>query len=194
MKILSRVFLGAFMLALCLSAGTLPTINYELGAVGNGVDRYTYVVSNLTLAANEEIDLEFDATEFSVLSNPVAGSKFSVLLFQPNNPLGAPGDLSIAAISDGTVVTGPVSVDFTFTGVGNPGPQTFEINQYDANGNFVGLMASGSTSLLVTGVPEPSTSSLVLLAIALSGCCCWIRRGKSSPRDPGKRNSVFITF
>jgi hypothetical protein len=55
----------------------------------------------------------------------------------------------------------------------------------------VGLVASGNTSLLVTGVPEPQTSSLLLLALALGGLYC-IGRGRFSPRDPAKRD--FFLF
>ena len=193
MRTFFRVVLCVSVLTACLSATPIaPTIQFEVGVVGTGVDRYTYFVSGLTLQANEEIDLEFSANLFGVLSNPVVGGPFQVLLFQPNNPLGAPGDFSVAATSDNTVVTGPLSVDFTFTGPGTPGSQLFQINQFDANGKFVGLIASGNTSQLATAVPEPHTSDLILLALALAGFS-WVRQGRSSRGIRGEQGSFRVS-
>ena len=71
-------------------------------------------------------------------------------------------------------LAGPFSVDFKYTGTGQPGAQSFSLYQYDANGNPVGsnagLLSSGSTTLYSGAVPEPSSfwmSGLGLLAIGV---------------------------
>ena len=161
----------------------MATVQDQVQKLGNGLERYTYTVANLTLQANEEIDFEFDPKLFGVLSDPLAGNQFSVLVLQPNNPAGAPGEFSVAAISDDTAAVGPFSVDFTYIGAGAPGSQLFEINQYDSNGNFEGLVASGTTTLLPSSTPEPSTFGLAGVPFALYVFYRIRRRPKSCVRD-----------
>jgi hypothetical protein len=150
------------LLWLSLGAGLLgtnliaSTIEFQATRLGQNSYRYTYAVSDFTFGLNQELDIRFDPTLYGTLSNGLAGSEFSVLLLQPNNPPGTFGDYSALAQVQNPSLAVPFSVDFTFLGSGTPGSQPFLINQFDANGNFVLTLASGDTTLQETTVPEPA--------------------------------------
>jgi len=135
--------------------------------------RYTYDFTTLSLQANQEVDIRFSPTLYSTLTNGVAGSGFSLAVFQPNNPPGAFGDYAALALVNNPSLTGPFRVDFTFLGAGSPGAQPFFINQYDAAGNFLRIVDSGTTTPPGGNVPEPATwllgaAGLIFTAIAKS--------------------------
>src|SRR5687768_7485487 len=115
-----------------LSAGITFEVT-DLGVSGSGdpLFRYTYVLDGLTLLKNTEVDIRFDPALYGELSNPVAPPDFDVLILQPNNPPGVPGDYKPLALIDNPSQSGLFSVDFTFLGPGRPGSQPFFINQYD---------------------------------------------------------------
>lgn len=164
-----------------LLGGVLPaaTIQFDVINIGQNNYRYTYVVSGMTFAANQELDVKFDPALFLSLSNPHAPSGFSALVFQPNNPpgFGIFGDFSALATVNNPALS-PFSVDVIFLGQGLPGAQSFEINQYDSNLNFVGTLASGTTvpNGGVTATPEPSSFVLGGLGTLLGLAWCAVRR------------------
>jgi hypothetical protein len=101
--------------ALTLQAG--PIVQYQVTTVGTtstGLTqyRYNYQLSGFTLFVNEEIDIRFDPTLFDEIFNGVAGPGFDLLLFQPNQPPGVPGDYSALAGLNASL-SGTFSVDFT---------------------------------------------------------------------------------
>src|SRR5579884_2923537 len=104
-------------------AVTIQSQVSELGtnSSGEAEGRYTYFVSDLTLQSTQELDFRFDPALFDMISNPVADAAFSTLVLQPNNPPGVHGDYTLTPVADGTTVTGPFSIDFTYIGPGLPG-------------------------------------------------------------------------
>ena len=154
---LPRVLLLSALLAFSLSAG--PIVQYQVTTNGTA-GTYHYFVGGFDFLVNEALDIQFGQLGsnnlFGQLSNGVAPAGFDLKLFQPNNPPQAPGDYSALAIVDHPSLTGTFSVDFTLTGTGMPGSQVFSISQFDSNGKFVNLVASGSTQLVGSGVPEPA--------------------------------------
>lgn len=154
---LPRILLLSALLTFSLSAG--PIVQYQVTTNGT-TGTYHYFVGGFDFLLNEALDIQFGQlgsnNVFGQLSNGVAPAGFDLLLFQPNNPPQAPGDYSALALVDHPSLTGTFSVDFTLTGTGMPGSQVFSISQFDSNGNFVGLVASGSTQLVGSGVPEPA--------------------------------------
>jgi hypothetical protein len=153
-----------------LVAANLPagTVSYDFSTTpiappadapaGSTVLQVTYLLSNFTFLANEELDIAFDPTLYGALSNGQAPSGFSLNLFQPDSPPGAPGDFSALATINNPSLTGSFSADVVFYGTGQPGPQSYSINQYDAQDNFVDAVSSGSTTPATnTPVPEPSS-------------------------------------
>jgi hypothetical protein len=162
------------LLAVDLSAAT---IQFQVINVGPNQDRYQYFVSGVTLQANQALDIRFDPALDSNLTNGVAGSDFSLVLVQPNNPPGAPGDYRAIALTNNPSLAGPFSVDFTLLGAGTPGSQPFLINQYTSTGLFVSTISSGvTTAFAQTGVPEPATLSLGCMALLLGGIVRTARR------------------
>jgi len=141
--------------------------------LGGNNFRYTYDFTSLSLQANQEVDIRFSPTLYSTLTNGIAGANFSLAVFQPNNPPGSFGDYAALALINNPSLTGPFRVDFTFLGTGTPGSQPFVINQYDAGGNFLSIVDSGSTAAPGGPVPEPATwllgaAGLIFAAIAKS--------------------------
>ena len=63
---------------------------------------------------SDELDISFDPTVFTEISNGVAPPDFDLLLFQVNNPPGAQGDYSALAVVDHASLAGTFSVDFSY--------------------------------------------------------------------------------
>jgi hypothetical protein len=168
-----RILLLSAFFAFSLSAATIQFQATTTGTTG----AYEYFVSGFTamqpctdnpsLECSDEIDIDFDATVFSQISNGVAPAGFNLLLFQPNNPPQAPGDYSALAVVANPSLA-PFSVDFALTGTGTPTSQTFTINEFDNNGFFEGVATSGVTTLL-SSVPEPAGFSLIGIGMIIGG-------------------------
>jgi hypothetical protein len=153
------------------TSGTTGTYDYF---VSGFTAMQPCLVNNVVQECSDEIDINFDPTVFSQLSNGVAPAGFSLLLFQPNNPPQSPGDYSALAV-DANPALAPFSVDFTLTSMGIPLPiQTFTINEFEnvnggfGNGQFVGVAGSGQVTPEST-VPEPASLSLIGAAMIIGG-------------------------
>jgi hypothetical protein len=141
-------------------------IDFQVIDLGGGMDRYVYTFFGIPLLQHQEVDIQFDATMFSTLSNPQAPNGFNALFEQPGNPMGAPGHLSIVATMDSQPDSGPFTIDFLFTGSGTPGTQTYAINQLDNNDvNITQVLGGGTTQPLA--VPEPSTMSIAAAGLVI---------------------------
>jgi hypothetical protein len=162
-----------------VSLHAAPVVQYELstvGTTGSGqtLFRFNYVFSGFTLFQNEEIDIRFDPTVFGQLSNGVAGPGFDLLLFQPNQPLGAFGDYSALAGANASLA-GTFSVDFTLasnvTLTGNDPRLVGPFFLFDDNPGpsqhpelpFEGLASAAP----VDSAPEPWSFSLCGAALVL---------------------------
>jgi len=170
---LMRLFLRLVTCTACLVASLAAgTIHYVVTNLGANEYRYTYIPSGFTFLINQELDIQFDASLYSNLTNGVAGAGFDLVLLQPNNPPGLPGDYSAVALINNPPLDGPFSVDFTYLGSDMPGPQPYFINQYDENGEFLGTLESGTTSL----IPESATAGLAGLGLAVMAVAVQLRR------------------
>lgn len=181
-KLLWLVVLASAFNSVAAQAEMIELSQMPLGtnASGQVVDRYTYSIGDVTLQANQLIDIRFDPDNYSTLTNPVAGLGFEAFVFQPGNPPGTPGDYNIFALVDDPSLSGPFSVDVAFTNRPVFAPQPFLIEQYDQNGNFLGILNSGTVVLDgPTASPEPAY--LVLPgALALFIVCVARRRSRGS--------------
>ena len=190
-RIAILLLLSAFLMVGYCHAGTILFQVTDLGpGASPPLERYTYTynMSGITLLANQELDIVFSAAFYGTLSNGVVSPGFDLILLQPNNPPGTPGHFSALALTNIGVGQGTWSVDFTFTGPGQPGSQQFYINQYDANGRFITTLESGSTQDLA-GAPEPGTFWLLGLLVMGSGVGWAVRRRNAGTAPRGSRTS-----
>lgn len=151
-----------------------PGAGAALSPPGAVIERYTYYANDITFLANQELDIEFSAGLYGVISNGQITPGFDLTLFQPNNPPGAPGLFSAFALQDVGPAEGPWSVEFTFLGPSRPGSQTFSINQFDGNGQFITTLETGSTvpAGSASDAPEPGTFGFMGLVI-VCGVVWW---------------------
>src|SRR5215212_2554454 len=120
MRNLLRFAIGAGLFSITLQAAT---VGFTVSSLGGNNYRYVYDFTSLNLQANQEVDIRFSPTLYSTLTNGLAGSGFSLAVFQPNYPPCASGDYSALALINNPPLTGPFRVDFTFLGTGTPGSQ-----------------------------------------------------------------------
>jgi hypothetical protein len=161
-----------------------------VGTTGTGATlfRYNYMISGFALFQNEEIDIRFDRAVFGQLSNGVAGPGFDLLLFQPNQPIGAFGDYSALAGPNASL-TGTFSVDFTlapnvtlkpndprlvqelFLFDDNPGPPTHPGVPFEGLTSVAPFSSAPDSS-----APEPWSVSLCGAALVAGGARWVLQR------------------
>ena len=186
MRKLLTVTLWVGLVAANLPAGTVsydfsvtPIAPPSDAPAGSSVLQVTYLLSNFTFLANQELDIQFDPTMYGEFVSGQTPAGFSLNLFDANNPPGAPGDFSALATVDNPSLTGTFSADVVYYGTGTPGPQSFSINQYDAQGNFVDTVSTGSTTPSSnTSVPEPGGFWLGGIGLFV-GAGRWLYRYRS---------------
>lgn len=175
---LSTVLLAASMAGATVTfeVTTLSHITAGSGGATTQGQRYTYHLNDIVLHRNQELNIRFDPLVFASLSNPAAEPGFSLLLFQPNEPLGAFGDFSALALYDRSSPVASFSVEFTLIGPGVPGPQPYFINQFDDNGRFTTMVSGMTSPALEAEVPEPGTLAICGLALLALGALRRRRR------------------
>jgi hypothetical protein len=170
--------LCGILIAATLAAATIKVDVASLGVIDGGpgnpgtsvqLQRFTYHLSDIALQRDQELNIRFDPALFGPLSNPTAGPGYHVLLFQPNQPLGAFGDFSALSLVDQPGATSDFTVDFVYLGAGVVGPQPYFINQFEADGGFATLETGFTSQALPSQVPEPATFALCGVALLLCG-------------------------
>ena len=169
------VLISSLLAGLLAGSMSAASITFQTSDLGSNQFRITYTVTDFVFSLNQELDIEFDPALYLSLSNGVAPTGFDVLLLQPNNPPGTAGDFSSLALV-ANPGTGPFRVDATLVRPGQPGPQNFSINQLDANGVITSVVASGTATPVISGVPEPATLPLVGLALIAGPAWLMVRR------------------
>jgi len=155
------------------------TVNFQVGNLGGGNFRYTYSLGGFSFAANDTLDISFNAAVYNTLFNGVAqpSSDWSLLVFQPNALPGLAGDYFLTASVNNPSLAGPFSVDFTLKPGAQPGSQAFTI--FDPNFNTI---TSGQTTPVGTGMgtPEPASFSLAMVGMLIAGVMWFTRRRTSA--------------
>ena len=158
LAILAMSTVGPLMAASITSISTIST-----NGSGDTVYHYVYTLVGGPLLLNQEVEIRFAAGSYGLLSYDLnlVPQGFSVLLFQPNQPFGAPGRYSALALEDNLPSSVVFKVDAVFLGTGTPEAQAFFVNQLDAQGGIV--------TLDLNGVPEPGTWWLGLSGLLAAG-------------------------
>jgi hypothetical protein len=161
---LSLVFLAANV-----NAGSIEGL---VSDAGPSSFEYNFELHGFDLRPHQVLDLQFDGSVYQSLSNAIVPLGFQVVILQPGNPPGTPGDYLLESMAPSTVFT-PVSmgVDFAPVGQEQPGPLPFFIYQFNDQNQFVSVVASGKTTLGTDppGVPEPPSLALAALGLLTAG-------------------------
>jgi hypothetical protein len=184
---IGRHMARALIVAACLltpaAAASGLTIRFEaidLADVTPGQDlwRYTYVVGDFDVEANVAFETLFAPHLYASLEDPPppVNADWSLLTLQPDPLIADPGRYSALPLIDGASLADPFTVTFVWLGgpASRPGPQGFEINQFDPDGNFLMTLAIGSTISAVSAIPEPP--AIPLLIVSLVGLARAARR------------------
>lgn len=172
----------AVLIATNMSAGV---VEYSATDLSTNLSRYDYLLSGMAFQANQpnqqylQLDIRFDPTLYSSLSNPQVLGGFTTLLLQPNNPPGIFGDFVIMPLTGDLSQIGHFSVDVVSIGHGPLGPQPLFVNQFDAAGNYLFTLEAGFT-VPDPAVPEPAVFPLVGIGLLVSAG--WWRIRKRSVR------------
>lgn len=165
--LIKAVLAVAMFVAAPASASTLTYDVQDLADVVPGTDlwRYTYTLSDVTLNADQGLQVFFDYSATSGLGNAtpdVSDLTWDVLLLDPDVLLTADGVFD--ALSLGTHAS-PLSfsVDFAWSGSGAPGVQGFAL--YDLVGDQVVVFEEGRTSRATTSIPEPGACLLLAASV-----------------------------
>ena len=159
----SSLFLG--FLAAHLNASSIDVL---ASATGPDSFHYSFTLNGFDLLQDQAVDLKFDSSVYLSLSNASAPANFSTTVLQPGNPPGAPGDYLLEAlISNLALPPGSVGIDVTLTGLGEPGPLPFSVDQFDAQGHFVGVIPTGMTSDPTSDPVTPEPASVWLTGLGL---------------------------
>ena len=166
MRRIGWLALLAGFLAGGLSAGIIGTTDTFLS--GNTWHE-VITFQGFTFTTGESVEIHYPVAQYGALSNGVAqpSNNWSLLLFQPGNPAGADGIYSLQALVNNPSFAGPFSVDFTYLGPGSPNGQ-HPFNILDSNFNVID---SG-----ITGIPEPSSISILALGALMIGIGYRARR------------------
>jgi hypothetical protein len=169
-----RITYLCILAVLFIGVAPAGSITYQVSELGQSLFRLSYTVTDISFSVDQELDIRFDPALYSTLSNGVAPAGFDLLLLQPNNPPGTPGDFSALALTDIPSLTAMFSVDVLMLGPGRPVEQSYWINQLDQQGNLVSTVASGTTVDATT--PEPATLPLAGVALLIGGAARVVRR------------------
>lgn len=155
---------------------TFEAVDLADSTQGEDLWRFDYVVTGFSFSAGEGFDIFFDETLFASLSNPTAPNADwdPFILQQPSPGTLEPFNVGIFdafALTDNPALDGVFSVEFVFLGSGAPGAQPFEIFN-----DVFEVVESGFTKPATAPIPEPSTTSLVLLGLVGLGLAR--RRGR----------------
>ena len=181
MKNTVKVLLLGLMMSAAASA---TTVSYSMAAAPTaGQYLFSFYLSGYTFSVNQELEIQFDPTMYSALSNGTAGTGFNVLLFQPDNRpgIGFPGYYSALATMNNPSLSSAFSVIATYIGTGTPGPQSYSINTYSQSGAFVSSTVTGLTTPAPTATPEPASLWLCVLGMFV-GSAWLLRRARGQVR------------
>jgi hypothetical protein len=143
---------------------------------GGDLWQYAYFASGFSFAADQGFSVEFDGALYGALGDPpfAVNADWDVLVIQPDPQLPTlPGVYDALALVEGASLADPFVVRFVWLGgPGLPGAQPWDLNQYDAQGNLLAVLASGTT------VPAPGADAAGVCAFA----ALWAHRTRRRSR------------
>lgn len=174
MRICLGLVFAAVLATVTSAAATISTQIAANGTDGSGREIYDYsfILEDVIMSAGEELNIRFDVNLFHGLSNPTGPAELDILLFQPNIPPGASGDLSALALVGIPPISGPLGVRATLQlGAQPPLNLPFTINRFELRDpqnqpcEVLGETCTSTPVPIATGttvaangeIPEPGT-------------------------------------
>jgi hypothetical protein len=181
-RTLGRVVVSVFLLLGIPAAAQATVITFEAidlqdVVAGDDLWQYRYAVSGRVFDPFEGFTIFFDPAVVSAVDPVVAppNGDWDVLVLFPGAPGGGFAYDALALAANASLANLFVVNFVVAAGVGIPGSQLFEVNAFDQNLNFLGVLESGTTTPAPTPVPEPGT--LLLLGAGLALLTLKSRRG-----------------
>jgi hypothetical protein len=165
----------ALFIASLIQGLSAATVTFTVTPLGMNNYRDTYNVSGFTFQANQELDIFFDPTLYTALTNGHAPTGYDLLVIQPDPKAMFAGDYSALALVN-SPPNGPFNIDFTFLGSGQPGSLPFTISSVDENGMLHPITSGQTTPSTIPGIPEPASISLA----AIGGAMVWLAARRKS--------------
>ncbi len=140
---------------------------------GQDLWEYEYAVSGVAFLADQAFSTYFDPALYSTVEDPPppVNADWDILTVQPDPALPSSGFYNPLALVDNASLADLFVVSFVWLGSPGttPGSQPFTLDQFDAAGDYVAALQTGTTTPMQssTNVPEPST--LLLMSIGLAG-------------------------
>ena len=157
-------FAAAALLIVSINFAHATDIRYMAESLSGADWRYSYLISNDTLAVGiEEFTIYFDTSHYSNLAVNSSPAGWNSLVAQPDSNIPANGFFDSLTFAQGiapTSILGGFSATFTYLGSGTPGAQPFEI--VDSAFNVI-----DSRLTQAIPVPEPSQSWLFAAGLGL---------------------------
>jgi len=151
-----------------VNAGSIEGLFFDPGASSL---RYDFTLSGFDLSQYQVLDLQFNPSVYLSLSDAMVAPNFQVVILQPGNPPGTPGDYLLEAMTPGALTPASVGIDFTLAGQEQPGPLPYFVYQFNNQNQFVSVVSSGTTSVGTdpSAIPEPSSFWLAVLGLFVTG-------------------------
>lgn len=147
---------------------------------GDDLWQYSYRVSDFVPSENTAFEILFDPALYGGLDElpPFVSSDWDIITLQPDPFLPDLGRYSALALVDGASLADAFPVSFLWLGGAGtaPGAQPFELNEFDAQGNFLGTLATGDT------VPVPEPHALLFVSAGLGSLAARMLRSRRRAR------------
>lgn len=164
------------------------TIEYDVSDLGGGTWEYTYTLTDFTFTATPNYDtgftIFFDYTTYDALvDTSPTNLDWDPILNPVDKGLSGDGYLDELASTSTLTLPDVFSVQFTWSGTGTPGPQSFEVYEFFDDGSLDGILntiETGFTSRTAQMNPIPEPGTLTLLGFGMLALASTARRKTTS--------------
>lgn len=178
--IASRALAAVVSSVFLVPVASAASVTYQITSLGGAAWRYDYALSNDTSGvAVDEFSIYFGQSLYENLRLPTGAADWDLVLLQPDSGLPAAGvfdGLALGTLLEpGQTITG-FSVVVDYLAAGTPGSQDFEF----LDSATLQVIESGVT--VPEPLPEPVSSTLTGLGLAICAGCASARRLRSGRR------------